>query len=347
MKKPISQLIWLPTGGHIGDAVLIMSLFAEVSRKSPELKIVYVLRRNASFIAQLAEPYPSVKITPLPYAPLSAFRTVLTLLKQRSIVIVPPPRKTHPLIIKVVAALCRLRGDKVIGFRDKFRWQPYTIALDYEREETYSDNLRRALSRASIPTEPPGTPPHLTMNTSLPPQFPFASRPYIVVHPFAHMATFKTMPLRRWKHLIEALRQRHPSYGIVVTGADVDKSQAQELCPEPDADVVLAIGLPITQLAGVLQHAKLYIGVDTGPTHIAGVLHTPSVVLSQQNEPAWLPRYNPNATLVWEKKNCVCGVPGKKCEAWEDGRSYRRCVYDISDDAIFTAVGVRLAAPRI
>lgn len=347
MKKPIKQLIWLPTGGHIGDAVLIMSLFSEVAQKQPALKIMYVLRRNAPFIAQLAHSYPSVEIVPLPYSPLPALKTVLALLKQRAIVIVPPPRKTHPLVIKVVAALCKLRGDTVIGFCDKYRWQPYGIKLEYQRDEKYMDNLRRALSRASIQAAPIGTPPRLVMKTSLPKDFPFASRPYIVVHPFAHMATYKTMPLRRWRDLIAALKRDYPSCGIVITGADVDRAQAQELSPLSDPDIVLAIGLPILQLAGVIDGAKLYIGIDTGPTHIAGVLREPSVVLAQQNEPAWLPTYNPNATMVTEKKNCMCGVPGKTCEAWEDGHAYRRCVYDISDEAIASAIRERLASPRI
>jgi ADP-heptose:LPS heptosyltransferase len=143
-------------------------------------------------------------------------------------------------------------------------------------------------------------------------------------------------------HLVEELRQQYPTYGIVITGAEVDRAQAHEMAAVSGDTVFLAIHLPLQEVVGLIENAKLYIGVDTGPTHIAGVLHAPSIVLAQQKEPMWLPTYNPNATLIWEKKNCVCGIPGKTCEVREDGKPYRRCVYDISDAMILDAIRAKL-----
>jgi ADP-heptose:LPS heptosyltransferase len=337
-----SRLIWLPTGGHIGDAVMVMSLFAEIIHARPDIQILYLVRRNAPFIADLARKYPAVTVIPVPYAPLGALFAVLPVLLRRSAVIVPPAWGVHPRILKLLAVLCVLRGDRVVGFKDKAAWQPYSALIKHDKDKRYIDNLRCAAALVSLPTSPLGTAPRLQLVTALPSDFPFAEKPYIVIHPFPHMSTAKTLPLRRWVHLVQELRLAHPAHGIVITGAEVDRVQAEEIAAAVDGGIFCAIDCPLSEVAGLIEHARLYIGVDTGPTHIAGVLGAPSVVLAQQNEPMWLPTYNSNAALISEKKNCVCGIPGKICAVWEEGHPYRRCVYDISDETILSAVSEKL-----
>jgi ADP-heptose:LPS heptosyltransferase len=343
MKRP-SQLIWLPTGGHIGDAVMVTSLFAEITREMPHLKILYLVRRNASFIADLARAYPAITVIPISSSPLKALKAILPLFALQSTVIAPPPWGARPFILKILSFLFILRGDTVIAFQDRGMWQPYSAVIAHDKSKRYIDNLRAAAALAYLPTNPIGSPPRLKLLSSLPSDFPFAAKPYIVLHPFPHMSTAKTLPLRRWIHLVQELRRKYPAYGIVITGAEVDRAQAQEIAAAVDEGVICAIDRPLLEVAGLIEHAKLYIGVDTGPTHIAGVLHAPSVILAQQKDPMWLPTYNPNATLISEKKNCVCGIPGKTCGAWEEGKLYRRCVYDIPDEMILSAVSVKLHA---
>ncbi|MCR4276183.1 MAG: hypothetical protein NUV90_02270 [Candidatus Parcubacteria bacterium] len=343
MERP-TQLIWLPTGGHIGDAVMVASLFAEITREMPHVKIAYLVRRNAPFIAELVKAYPAITVIPVSSSPLGAFKAILPLFATQSIVIAPPPWGARPFILKILSFLFILRGDRVIAFADGGMWQPYSAVIAHDQNKRYIDNLRAAAALASLSTDPIGSPPHLRLLSSLPSDFPFVAKPYIVLHPFPHMATSKTMPLRRWIHLVQELRRKYPAYGIVITGAGVDREQAHKIAFSVDEGVFCAINRPLLEVAGLIEHARLYIGVDTGPTHIAGVLHAPSVVLAQQKDPMWLPTYNPNATLLSEKKNCVCGVPGEVCAAWEEGKSYRRCVYDISDEMILSAVSAKLHA---
>lgn len=340
MRKREQRLIWLPTGGHIGDAIMIVSLFGEALQKNSDLKITYLVRRNASAIAELCEAYPAITVQPLPYAPMPAFMVVCELLKKRSAVVVPPARVVHPKVIKLLAVLFMLRGDRVIGFqdpRDHTKWHPYHTLIHYDPEERYIDNLRKSLALVPLVTEPRGTPPHLAIKSSMPAGFPFTNQSYIVIHAFGHMSTTKSMPLRRWKDLIRALRRAYPLYGIVVTGAEADRRDSEELAVV-DTSVYAAIGLSIHELAGVIEHATLYIGIDTGPSHIAGVLHVPSLILAQQNDPIWLPDYNPHAVMIWSKQDCVCGISGQNCITWEDGKPYRRCVYGLTEEAILKGV---------
>jgi ADP-heptose:LPS heptosyltransferase len=335
------QLIWLPTGGHVGDATFVVALFAELIEKVPQIKILYVVRRNTKAIAELAQAYPSIIITPLPYAPVPALKAVLGLLKKRSIVIVPPARVIHPLVIKVLSALFVLRGDRVIGFHDTLRdptkWHPYSKVIAYDHKARYIDNLRKSLALASLPTNPLGSPPQMKFMSATPDNFPFVGKPYFVIHAFGHMTTAKSIPIRRWRDLVAFLRKEYPSYGIVITGAEVDRLPAEEMARGHD-NIFLAVGLSLLEIAGIIEHTKLYIGIDTGPTHIAGVLGVPSVILAHQHDPIWLPDYNPHAVMVWNKETCVCGIEGETCTVMEDGDPYRHCLYDLPDEAIQAAI---------
>jgi len=339
-----SRLIWFPTGGHIGDAVMILSLFAEIIRHTPEVQITYLVRRNAPLITELAASYPNITVVTVPYGVVRALLVIARLFCYRSIVIVPPAWGTHPIVIKITASLLRLRGDLVVGFRDAGKWQPYKKVITYGRTKPYIDSLREVAACAGLVTEPEGSFPKLEIASSLPTNFPFINRPYIVVHPFPHMSTRKTIPLRRWKQILHRFQQTHPSLGLVITGAAVDFNSMEELSRDlVSENIFLAVSLPLPQVAGMIAHAELYVGVDTGPTHIAGVLHAPSVILAQQNEPLWLPTYNPNALLIWESANCTCRIPDVECEVWEDGNPYRRCVYDLSNDTIYATIDAQLA----
>ena len=96
-----------------------MALFGELYHLEPNLKITYIARRNSKVFADLARAYPKVTVVNLPYSILGALKTILPLFKKRSVVIAPPPRDVHPFIIKLLSLAFYLRGDEVVGFKDK------------------------------------------------------------------------------------------------------------------------------------------------------------------------------------------------------------------------------------
>jgi ADP-heptose:LPS heptosyltransferase len=156
--------------------------------------------------------------------------------------------------------------------------------------------VRRLLALAGVAAEPPGTPPHLVLETRLPPDFIFAPRMYIVVHPFPTMKS-KTLPPARWVALLQKIRHVYPLLGIVVTGSRVDEPLVHEYLAGISHSFA-AVDLPILEVAGMIEAAAAYVGVDTGITHIAGMVRAPSIVLCPDNNRAWLPSYNENAKLL-------------------------------------------------
>jgi ADP-heptose:LPS heptosyltransferase len=152
------------------------------------------------------------------------------------------------------------------------------------------------------------------------------------------------LPHHRWISLLTKIAKEHPEYPILLTATGPDREQAEDIAAKvPGAHAL--INLPILEVAGVIDGAALYIGVDTGITHLAGVLQQKSIIISHFGDPAWIPTYNPNARALANSKRCVCRTTGD-CFVIEDGVPYRRCMYDISDEAIVVSVHVALSLPQ-
>ena len=99
------------------------------------------------------------------------------------------------------------------------------------------------------------------------------------------MASFSTKAHRDWpvpsfRELIARIVATHAEAHFLLLG---DKAAAEKAAPLLAAyphQVALAAGrLSLRQSAGLMAELNLYIGVDTGPTHIAGALGIPMVAL--------------------------------------------------------------------
>jgi ADP-heptose:LPS heptosyltransferase len=275
--------------------------------------------------------------------PFGCVLRLFSLLILRPVVILPVHPGQHPRAVRILAFLFRFWGSVVVATRYRHGWYPATKVIDYDTKETYLDNIRRAFMAGDIPTGTLGAPPALRVPANLPAGFP--ERPTLIIHPFSPMSR-KTLPLHRWRALIEKIHAEFPTYDIVLTGAQNNASVAHTLV-ENLSYVRLALGLPLPEVAGLLTHAVLYVSIDTGISHLAGVLHIPSIILAHRNDPPWLPSYNPNAILLSARTHCTCGNPQTPCEIIEGDERYRRCVYDLTDSEILDAISRALAVfPR-
>ncbi|MFP1750052.1 putative lipopolysaccharide heptosyltransferase III [Lonsdalea quercina] len=104
--------------------------------------------------------------------------------------------------------------------------------------------------------------------------------PYIVVQPTSRWL-FKCWSEEKMAAAISALRQ--DGHTIVVTsGPDVKEqkmvSDILAYCPTHGV-VSLSGQLTLRQLAALIDHARLFLGVDSVPMHMAAALQTPSIAL--------------------------------------------------------------------
>ncbi len=110
---------------------------------------------------------------------------------------------------------------------------------------------------------------------------------YICVHPGARMLS-RRWPVERFAEVAQRLRAR---WKVVVTGAPDELMLAHRLCSLIGGDVVNLTGATqLGELAALIAHARMLLCNDTGPSHIAAALDTPSVVISCGGESGrWAP----------------------------------------------------------
>lgn len=108
-----------------------------------------------------------------------------------------------------------------------------------------------------------------------------AGKPLIGIQPLS----FATKPHRDWPvasfiELLQRLAGAYPDASFVVLGDGAAATTAERIRAAVGARVIVAAGhFDLRQSAALVSRFDLYIGVDTGPTHIAGALGIPMVAL--------------------------------------------------------------------
>jgi len=121
------------------------------------------------------------------------------------------------------------------------------------------------------------------------------SLPLIVVHPGSGSPR-KCWPVERFAQLVQALDQPDRRFLIIEGPADSDLARRLlTLCREADSDrscrFLLLTKPPLPHLAAICARAQLFIGNDSGVTHLAAAVGAPVIALFIATDPAcWGPR---------------------------------------------------------
>jgi heptosyltransferase III len=110
------------------------------------------------------------------------------------------------------------------------------------------------------------------------------------------VASFPTKGYRDWppehfQALCERMVARWPAAHLLLFGGSLDQSRNRALAARfPGRATTLAGKLSLRESAALMNEVDLYIGVDTGPTHIMGALDAPMVALYHCYSPSRLLR---------------------------------------------------------
>ena len=139
---------------------------------------------------------------------------------------------------------------------------------------------------------------------------------YVVIHPCGSNA-IRTLSSEEIEAIIQVIREKQPSLKVAFTGSRKDRVHIEAALTRLAKGAVGSSGyivdlagiLSMNELENVLAASRLYIGVDTGVTHIACMLGVQSLVVAHAASLLqWLPYYNANARIMYAIKDCPHGM---------------------------------------
>jgi ADP-heptose:LPS heptosyltransferase len=157
-------------------------------------------------------------------------------------------------------------------------------------------------------------------------------RPYALLAPTNEFYTKRWAP-ERFAAIAETLIAR--GFQIVMTGAPTGEQRSQLAAVQTATNhrLVELSALTIGELVAVVAGAKLFVGNDSGPAHIAAAVKTPLVVLfGPASSTRWRPWRAPSV-LVQNYFSCnPCSM--YSCEAFDEPQ----CIRSITVDQVARAV---------
>jgi len=336
-------------GGAIGGFLVVLyalECFRSCAENSDDMEFYIVSPNRKKLYEQLTINYPHVKILNLNKKNIfSHIPFFLKIMFSVNYVATPPSFGPFSLITKIIiASITKLNKKSMsVCFDDGIYWNKFlfkkSISHDYQKPifEKMHDVIRAfGCNPKSDFLKYKYVESDHVLNS-----FKLRKGKYIIVHMFAS-AWVRSFPKKRWANLLDDLVERYSDIKIVITGSPSDKTDASEIinsCRKPSSYVNTVGETDLQGFCNLVKKSLLCISVDTGNVHLASVLEVPVVVIGNCSNPSWLPSYNKNAVILTATERCVCkGDKTGNCFVFEDGQKYYRCLYDIKDTQIFSAI---------
>ena len=160
-----------------------------------------------------------------------------------------------------------------------------------------------------------------------------ADDPLIAIHPGSGSRK-KMWPLERFLALAEALTTAHGGQILFVVGPGEEHIKERLLAMIPTRRSWLVLGgLPLPLLGAVLEHARVFVGNDSGISHMATAVDVPVVALFGPTDPVvWAP-LGRDVTVIRRSIPCSPCDRGTMAQC-----EHQRCLMGISVSEVRQAV---------
>ena len=148
----------------------------------------------------------------------------------------------------------------------------------------------------------------------------------------------KDWGLENWSVVLRALAEQYPDLGLVLIGAQEERAASDLVSAGWENRCVNLCGsLTPRESAAVMEQAKLFLGHDSGPMHLAAAVQTRCVaVFAARNRPVvWYP-WGADHKILYHRTDCW-GCELETCIVQK-----KKCLTAISPDAVIRAVQLTL-----
>ncbi len=207
---------------------------------------------------------------------------------------------------------------------EKGAWKRWMLQrwLEFDDEQTHTviQNLR-LLGLIGIQQHTQLIPPAIKDASALKERWPFISdeKPYVVLHPHP-MWAYKRWPIAEWQALLSHLIAQEYTVVISGSGSLQELQYISRIIADHSEQVINIAGqLSLAELAYVLGRASLFIGPDTGITHLAAATGVKTVALFGPTNPVkWAPwpygyqlKINPFQKIGNQQRNNIVLLQGQ------------------------------------
>ena len=222
-----------------------------------------------------------------------------------------------------------LRPRYLMGFDlQPSRTRLFDSAVAYDEQVHVADaflNMAKALGIKQLDT---------TLEPLQTPDIDLQLADFIMIHVgTSPRATSRRWNPVYWSDLISRLSETH----LIVLVGGQEESDIMKAIILPNHNVRNLIGqLNIPQTAALMKRASLYVGLDTGPTHLAAAMGTPVVAMYGPNTPdRWGP-YTQNARILYKPNSCSPCT--RQYEGVVSSCRDNQCMMAISVDDVMNAI---------
>jgi ADP-heptose:LPS heptosyltransferase len=281
----------------------LMSIFlAEMLQKSGVVDhVTIVVPRNLNFLRGLIGAYPY--ISAIEVSRHSGWGSILKMMRHPNLVIIQPTLGKIPFRAKLLGwSISRSDGSEFVGFQDKGLLcnTLYSKTLVYNTDQLYSENMQHIVRALGIPVRVQV--PDLKINPDFRPvqAYGLNRRQYMVFHPGAS-GPKRSFTVRAAREVIEHVLKRHREMYVVLSGSSAEGKWIEEIrnAIQDKERVINALGRSAQELAALIQSAQVFIGTDSGISHLACFLRAPVIVAAHYGTANWLPFYCPSATVLY------------------------------------------------
>jgi heptosyltransferase-3 len=119
----------------------------------------------------------------------------------------------------------------------------------------------------------------------------------VALHAGSGSARKNWMPAR-WREVAKGLSERVPDLQLLLVGGEADREPMAEMTRDLGVPFRAVENLPLPELAAVLEGCSLFLGHDSGPSHLAAAVGTRCVLLFGPTDPqVWAPA-NPGVRVL-------------------------------------------------
>lgn len=333
---------------HLGDVLLCTPLISSLRRAYPQASIDVLVYKNTTSV--LAGNPDITNLIGVTFKPNQTEYTALVkkIFRKYDLAVITQTGD-RPLTYALYAAATRIALTP--NKHCKGWWKRFLVSGWAEFDDINTHTVIQNLKLMDVLQQPKYFKPTPPSGHPLTSPLPFET--YAVLHPFP-LWTYKQWTLEGWRKTAEYLLDQ--GINVVLSGgpADNELDYVNLLHQQLSNKVInLAGKTSLSQLSYLIKNALLYIGPDTGTTHLAAATGTPTIALFGPSNPVkWTPwpadyaqDNNPfrktgnqhvgNVYLVQGQGECVpCRLEG--CERHRQSRS--KCLDELEFGEVKPAI---------